>query len=101
MLNQMILIGKISNEIVLEKNEYNVSTATLILAIPRRSEDDECDTDFIPITLYGVMAENISNHCKKGDLIAVKGKLACLEDKIRVVADKITFLSTRADTKAE
>lgn len=101
MLNQMILIGKITNEIVLEKSEYNISVATITLAIPRRSEDEECDTDYIPITLHGVIAENISAYCKKGDLVAVKGRLACLEDKIRVVADKVTFLSNKADVKAE
>ena len=101
MLNHLILIGKISNEIVLEKNEYNISVVKLILAIPRSVEDKESNTDLIPVTLHGVIAENTAEYCKKGDLVGVKGILACSEDKIRVMANKVTFLTSRADIEAE
>ena len=93
MLNQMVLVGRIIEDPVLEKNETNVSITTFTLAIPRRSDDEECDTDFIPITLYGGVAENTVEYCKKGDLVGIKGRIACLDEKIRLVAEKVTFLA--------
>ena len=99
----MILVGKIASELVLGKSEYNVSVTTLTLAIPRsnNNEDEECDTDFIPITLYGVIAEETVECCKKGDIVSVKGRLSCLEDKVRVVAEKINSLTNSSKIKAE
>lgn len=41
------------------------------------------------------MAENVVEYCDKDDLIGVKGRLETQNEKLVVIADRMTFLSTR------
>lgn len=95
MLNQMILVGRITEDPVLEEDENGKKIMNVTLAVPRsfKNVDGVYDTDFITVTLYGGVAENTAEYCKKGDLIGAKGRLACLENKLSVVAEKVTFLA--------
>ena len=82
MLNQMILVGRITEDPIINKDENDKSVMTIVLAIPRsfKNMDGIYDTDYIPCTLYSGVAENTAEYCKKGDLLVVKGRLACLEE---------------------
>ena len=95
MLNQIILVGRISREIEVEEGEKTKAVVTL--AVPRsyKNADGMYDTDFIPCVLWSGIATNTKECCKKGDLIGVKGRIQSNEDGITVVAEKITFLSSK------
>ena len=112
MLNQAVLVGRIVQEPELTNTEKGKVTH-ITLAVPRsyKNSDGEYDTDFINCTLWKGIAENTVEYCKKGDLVGVKGRIQSsnYEDKdgnkryaIEVIAEKVTFLSSRRqDEEAE
>ena len=106
MLNQIILVGRLvqTPEVITTESEKNISYITL--AIPRtwKNADGEYDTDFIDCVLFNVVAENTVEYCRKGDIVGVKGRVQTrmVEDedgshykKMEIVAEKITFLSSK------
>lgn len=102
MLNQVILVGRITNDIKIEELE-NTGGTILTLAIPRslKNANGEYETDFIDCVLVNMIAENTAKYCKKGDIVGIKGRLECNrainQDKLVVVAEKVTFLSSKGD----
>lgn len=108
MLNHVVLVGRLAKtpEVVATESGKNVSYITL--AIPRsyKNENGEYDTDFLECVLWNSVAENTSEYCKQGDVIGVKGRVQSRmikdEDgnnykKIEIVAEKVTFLSSKKD----
>lgn len=96
MLNQIVLVGRITSD--LEINEVNnKKVATITLAVPRsfKNINGEYETDFVPVTLWNGIAENTAEYCKQGDLVGVKGRIQAKDGKIEIVADKLTFLSSK------
>lgn len=96
MLNQLVIVGKITNKPILEK-ENEKSKSEIKLAVSRTYKNNEgiYEKDFIPVILYKSMAENIVEYCDEGDLIGIKGRLETQNEKLVVIADRMTFLSTR------
>ena len=98
MLNQIVLVGRLTKDIQVNKSEKGTKVATISLAIPRSFKNDEgiYDTDFIKCVLWNSIAENIVEYCGRGDLIGVKGRLECLcGSELQVVAEKVTFLPSK------
>ena len=108
MLNQIILVGRLVDtpEVITTESGKNMTYITL--AIPRsfKNADGEYEVDFIDCVLWSIVAENTSEYCKKGDIIGVKGRLQTrmVEDengnnykKMEVVAEKVTFLSSKKE----
>lgn len=99
MLNQVILVGRIVQDLEIKELESGKKTVKITLAIPRSFKNSEgvYDTDFIDCIAFGGIAENTKEYCQKGDLIGVKGRVQKLgnEETMKIVAEKITFLATR------
>ena len=99
MLNQVVIIGRIVNELVLEENDEGREYCSMTLAVPRsfKNSDGVYDTDFIKTTAFGNTADTTVEYCEVGDLVAVKGRLACMNSKncMSLIAEKVTFLSCR------
>lgn len=97
MLNQTVLVGRLVSDPKINETEDNRKVTTITLAIPRsyKNKDGLYDTDFIPCTLWNGIAENTTTYCKKGDVVGVKGRIQIKEDKIEIVAEKVTFLSSK------
>ena len=96
MLNQVIMVGRLVAKPIVEENENGRKVSEITLAIPRSYRNDEglYDTDFIKCILWNSIAENTAEYCKKGDIVAVKGRLQCLSgSELQLVAEKITFLT--------
>ena len=96
MLNQIVLVGRITSDLEINEVE-NKKVATITLAVSRsfKNANGEYETDFVPITIWNGIAENVCEYCKKGDIVGVKGRIQTKEDKIEIVAEKVTFLSSR------
>lgn len=94
MSNYVILIGRIVNEPTIDSDTKNCE---ITLAINRafKNEDGIYDTDFIPVTLKGNIAKNVVEYCKKGDIIAIKGRIARINEPMQIIADKVSFLSSK------
>ena len=96
MLNQIVLVGRLTSDLELKELEGGKKVAYLTLAIPRsyKNSEGEYETDFVPVVLWDEVAKNTSEYCKKGDIIGVKGRIESEPNRISVVAEKITFLSS-------
>ena len=106
MLNQIVLVGRLTRDITVNKSDKGNKVATLSLAIPRSFKNSEgvYDTDFIDCVLFDNIADNTSEYCKKGDIVGIKGRLQSRvieKDKkekeyvMDVVCEKVTFLSSK------
>lgn len=104
MLNQVVLVGRLVKDPEIIVNESGKKFSNISIAIPRpyKNEEGLYDSDFIEVTLWNNIAENTAQYCKKGDIIAVKGRLQSSivekdEERMyvtKIVAEKITFLSS-------
>ena len=98
MLNQVVIIGRITRDLEkqIEKDTDN-KIVCMTLAVPRsfKNENGEYDTDFISVRLYKGVAENTFEYCKKGDLVGVKGRVQNENGAMTIIAEKITFLSSK------
>lgn len=96
MLNQVVLVGRLSKEVILEETENEKKVANITLAVPRsfKNEYGEYETDFINCILWNSIAENTSEYCEKGDLVGIKGRLESKNEKVYVIGEKVTFLSS-------
>lgn len=111
MLNQIILVGRLTRDITVNKSENGYKVATISLAIPRsfKNSDGDYDTDFIDCTAFDNIAENTSEYCSKGDIVGVKGRVQSRviekDDKkeyiMEIIAEKVTFLSSKKEEKTD
>lgn len=100
MLNQLVLVGRLVDNPIVEENENGRKVSTITLAVPRsfKNNEGEYDKDFIPVTIWDELSLQINKHCKKEDLVGIKGRLQKLEgNSLQVVAEKVTFLSSRKE----
>lgn len=98
MLNQTVLVGRLVQDPEIKELENDKKVCNITLAVTRsyKNADGIYENDFIPVTLWQGIAENVKEYCKKGDLVGVRGKLQAREDKVEVIGEKVTFLSSKA-----
>lgn len=111
MMNQAMLVGRLTRDPEVVENESGTKYSNLTLAVPRnfKNEDGVYETDFIEITLWNNIAENTSEYCKKGDLIGVRGRIQVDSYEVegekrssqKIVADRVTLLSSRPKPEPE
>ena len=110
MLNQVVLVGRLVWDLKVNKTESGKKVTTLRLAIPRsyKNVDGNYETDFVDCVLWDNIASNTANYCKKGDIVGIKGRIQSrsLDDEnknheLEVVAEKVTFLSSRSGEEKE
>lgn len=107
MLNQIVLVGRLTKDVQVNKSEKGKQVASLVLAIPRsfKNMNGTYDTDFIECTLFDNIAQNTAEYCHKGDILGVKGRVQSRlvennGDKrtiIEVIAEKVTFLTSKKE----
>lgn len=105
MLNQIVLVGRLTRDVKINKTDSGKKIANLGLAIPRsfKNMDGIYDTDFVDCILWDNVAINTSEYCHKGDIVGIKGRVqsrAVEEDGVKknileVVAEKVTFLTSK------
>lgn len=111
MLNQIILVGRLTKDVHLNKTESGKKVANLSLAIPRsfKNMDGLYDTDYVDCILWENTALNTSEYCKKGDIVGIKGRIQSRvikredhnENILEVVAEKVTFLTSKKSKEKE
>lgn len=120
LLNQVVLIGRIANAPEIRQTTTGKSVTNIALAVPRayKNAHGSYDTDFVQCTLWEGIAKSTVDHCEKGELIAIKGRLQTrnYEDKegkrvyvTEVITERVTFITQKGngeesklqDTKAD
>lgn len=105
MLNQLILIGRLTHDPEIKKLEDGRKVCDISLAVQRsyKNIEGQYETDFIKVSLWEGLATAVENYCKKGVMIAVKARLQTykleLEDEkkinmLEVIGERVTFLSS-------
>lgn len=103
MLNQVILVGRLTSDPEIKEVEEERKVTDITLAVPRsfKNADGEYDTDFITCKLWNSIATNTAEYCHKGDIIGVKGRMEALDGKLSIVAEKATFLSSNSEKASD
>lgn len=101
MLNQIVLVGRLVEDLEIKENENGKKVAYITLAVPRafKNVDGVYETDFIECMLWQGIAQSTSEFCHKGDIVGVKGRIQSNNKKIEIVAEKVTFLSNKKENE--
>lgn len=100
-MNHVGLVGRITKHPVLRELAGGKVQTSFSLAINRtyKNQNGEVDTDFVLCIAWGRLAETIVNHCGKGSLIGVSGRIQsrnyAKEDGTRVFLTEIVAEDVR------
>ncbi|WP_283271125.1 single-stranded DNA-binding protein [Streptococcus dysgalactiae] len=77
MINNIVLVGRMTKDAELRHTPNQVAVATFTLAVNRRfkEQNGERETDFINCVIWRQSAENLANWAKKGTLIGITGRI--------------------------
>ena len=77
MINNVVLVGRMTRDAELRYTPSNQAVATFTLAVNRnfKNQDGEREADFINVVIWRQQAENLANWVKKGALIGVTGRI--------------------------
>lgn len=102
MLNQVVLIGRLTRDPTLNYTGQGRPVANFPLAIERnfKNRDGERDVDFIDVVAWNKQAELVAKHLGKGRLVGVTGRLQIRKNtkgdrtyiNPEVVANEVRFL---------
>lgn len=77
MLNQIVLIGRLTQDIEIKMLTSGKEVTSFTLAVQRnfKNQEGEYDTDFINCVAFGNTAKLMDKYCFKGQLINIVGRL--------------------------
>lgn len=87
MLNQVVIIGRIQKIM-----EYENDKVILKLKVESNSNSELFD-----VNLQKNIAKTLSETCSENDIVGIKGKLECIDGKMMIHADKVTFLTQKKE----
>lgn len=104
MNNLVYLIGRIVKNVDIENNEKD---KILKIAVPRSYKNDNgvYEIDLFDVSVIGGIAQSVSEYCKTGDMIGIRGRVETKEKEEQkqtfIVAEKISFLTSKAKSSDE
>lgn len=105
-MNKVTLVGNIVKDIEISTTNNGINYTRFTLAVKRNEEK----TDFINCVAWRGTAENLSKYCKKGDKIAIVGRLEVTRYEtggekrtfVEVAIEEMEFVTyKKAETKPE
>ena len=106
MNNNFIFIGRLTKKPELRYTSSNKAVTQIDLAV----QNGKDDVTFLPITLFGNIAENVCKYCEKGDQVGFQGivKNHNWEDNkgnkhydYTFMANRMSFLQTKTNNQQE
>lgn len=107
-MNKVILIGRLTKDPEVKYTQTGKVVATFTLAVDRNYGENK-QTDFIPIVVWGKIAEIVGNNLSKGRKISVDGRIQTrsYEDKqgqkrwvTEVIGQLVEFLDSKESNNA-
>ncbi len=106
MINRVVLVGRLTRDPEPRHTKSGVAVTRFTLAVNRNytNQQGEREADFINITTWRGLAENVAKYTRKGALVGVEGRLQVTtyenqEGKTvwstEVVADDVRFLESK------
>lgn len=108
-INKVILVGRISNDIAINKSQSGTSMCNFSIAVDRyMGKDKEKATDFIRCTAFGSTADILGKYAGKGKQVAIEGNIktgSYEKDGVKhytqdVQIDKVELLGGKGDGNA-
>lgn len=106
--NHITLIGRLTRDIELRKTQSDKTVTSFSVAVnrPYNKENNHPEADFFNCVAWEKTAEFISKYFKKGDKIAIAGRLQTGEyekdgTKVRtvdIVVEEVEFVERRSDS---
>ena len=93
MNNKVMLLGRV---VKVYDNGINIA-----IARDYKNEEGIYETDFIRVRTSGNITEKAKAYLAKGDLIGISGRLETENNRIVVIAEKLTFLAPRRNVESE
>ena len=104
MLNQVVLVGRLTKdpEIITTESGKKKTVVNIAVNRPFKNSEGIYETDFIRCVLWNGIAERANEYCKKGDIVCIRGRLQVRsytneqgEKKFvtEVIAETIAFVS--------
>lgn len=77
MINNVVLVGRLTRDPELRYTPSNVAVATFSLAVNRnfKNQAGDYEADFINVVMWRQQAENFANWVKKGNLVGITGRI--------------------------
>lgn len=107
MLNNVMLIGRLTHNPQMKVLDDGKKVLDIQLAVQRsfKNMDGIYETDFITVTLWQGLAENLNDYCTKGTLIALRGRLQVrhvkYDDKdyrtLELIGERVNYLGGRKE----
>ena len=103
-MNKAILVGRLTRDPDVRYTQTGKVVATFTLAVDRYSREGQREADFIPVVVWGKMAEVCGDNLTKGRKVLVDGRIQVrnYEDKTgqkryvtEIVAQSVEFLERR------
>lgn len=106
MINNVVLVGRMTKDADLQYTASNIAVATFNLAVNRnfKNQNGEREADFINCVIWRQQAENLANWAKKGALVGIVGSIRTRNYEnqqgqrvyvTEVVADSFQILESR------
>ncbi|MGN1343313.1 MAG: single-stranded DNA-binding protein [Traorella sp.] len=110
MINNVVLVGRITRDPELRKTTNGNSVVSFTLACNRRfqSQENGQQADFINCVAWNKAADNMANFVRQGDLLGVEGRIQTRNYKdqndrtvyvTEVVCDNIQYLAKKRDNQ--
>ena len=111
-MNKTILIGRLTKDPELKYTQRNIAYVQFTIAVNRvfTNKEGEKEADFISCLVWRDQAENLAKYQRKGNLIAVEGRIEVrsYDDKdgtrrytTNVVCETVEYLERKEETKTE
>ena len=112
MINNVVLVGRMTRDAELRYTPQNQAVATFTLAVNRnfKNQSGEREADFINVVIWRQQAENLANCAKKGALIGITGRIQTRNYEnqqgqrvyvTEVVADNFQLLESRTSREGQ
>lgn len=110
MINNTVLVGRVTKDIELKQMQANKSVTQFVLAVNRqfKNANGEREADFINIVAWGKTAELLAQYAHKGSQIGVVGRIQTRNYEnqqgqrvyvTEVVAESMTLLDSKGNNQ--
>ncbi len=108
MINNVVLVGRLTKDVEYQVTPSGVQVAKFTLAVKRtfKNANGETQADFINIVTFKKTAEVVNTYCSKGSLVGVDGRMQTRNYEnnegrkvyvTEVVADNVQFLEPKKE----
>lgn len=108
MINNVVLVGRLTRDPELRKTQSGTSVLSFTCAVNRKFQSQDQNADFINCVAWNQTADFLARYATKGALVGVEGRIQTrnYEDKTgnrvyvtEVVCDSVQLLESRAEAE--